>query len=111
MSSLLSTVTDKLLVSDSPWQFRILLVMVSAFFAGGLALDYLASNVTLRLIGAPDSLELDKLMIDFTKSKHESLTNSASLLYDFSKIALGALIATVTQNLKVDLKPKSSDGN
>ena len=111
MSTLLTKITDKLLVSDSPWQFRILLVMVTAFFAGGLLLDYLASMVTFPMLsGAKDDFELDKLIIEFTKTKHESLSHSASLLYDFAKIALGALIASVTQNLKVDIKTDKTEG-
>jgi len=107
MSSVLSTLSDKIFVSDSPWQFRILLVLVTAFFIGGLALDYLASTVTFPgLSGGAEDLELDNLVIEFTKEKHKSLSDSAALLYDFAKIGLGALIASVTQNLKVDLKPE-----
>jgi len=106
MGTFLSKVTEKLFVSDSPWQFRILLVMVIVFFVGGLLLDYLASLIAFTgLGGSEENFELDKLIIEFTKSKHDSLTQSASLLYDFAKIALGALIASVTQNLRVDVEP------
>jgi len=89
----------KLFVEDSPWQFRLLAIMVFAFFGGGLLLDTWASQIPF-----PDSTkiseEIDKMAVEFTKSKHESLTGSAALLYDFAKIALGALIATVTQSIK-----------
>ncbi len=110
MNTIMSKLTDKLLINDSPWQFRMLLGMVIIFFMGGLGLDYLASMVTFSgLSGDEGGLELDKLIIEFTKTKHESLSQSASLLYDFSKIGLGALIASVTQNLKLDMKTEKSN--
>jgi len=109
MNTLLSKVTDKLFVSDSPWQFRLLLVMIILFFSGGLLLDFQASNVTFPGLGGDEQTrELDKMIIEFTKGKHQSLSQSASLLYDFAKIALGALIASVTQNLKVDISGRKS---
>lgn len=48
-------------------------------------------------------------MLEFINMKHESLTASASLLYDFSEIALGALIASVTQVLKITENSKKTN--
>lgn len=114
MDSMINKITEKVFVSDSPWQFRMLLVMVILFFGGGLFLDYLASSVEIPAIGTPDSkegYEVINSIIEYAKQKHQTLSNSASLLYDFSKIALGALIASVAQNLKIDLSssPKEND--
>ncbi len=108
MANIISRLAENLSISDSPWQFKLLAMLVIFFFGGGLILDYLASTVDFqKLSGATEDRELDQMIIDFTKQKHEALTSSASLLYDFSKIALGALIASVTQGLK--LAPKTSE--
>lgn len=81
-------------------------MLVIFFFLVELFLDYWASTVTFGgLSGAVNDRDLDQMIIDFTKQKHASLTSSANLLYDFSKIALGALIASVTQGLKLQAKP------
>ncbi|RDE24554.1 hypothetical protein DV711_02905 [Motiliproteus coralliicola] len=99
--NVISKLAENLSISDSPWQFKLLAMLVIFFFSGGLMLDYWASTVTVaELSGTLDSRDLDQMIIDFTKQKHAALTGSASLLYDFAKIALGALIASVTQGLK-----------
>ncbi|WP_421863372.1 hypothetical protein [Motiliproteus sp.] len=101
MPNIISKLADNLSISDSPWQFKLLAMLVIFFFFGGLVLDYWASTVTFSgLSGAADNRDLDQMIVEFTKQKHASLTSSASLLYDFSKIALGALIASVAQGVK-----------
>jgi hypothetical protein len=109
MPNFISKLAENISISESPWQFKLMAMLVIIFFSGGLLLDYLASTVVIQgLSGAAEHAELDKLMLEFTKKKHESLTASASLLYDFSKIALGALIASVTQVLKIAEKSKKT---
>ena len=83
-----------------PWQFRLLLIMVTVFFVGGLLLDYRASDLTPKL---GDDSSVNGEILKLINKKHEALTTSAALLYDFAKIALGALIASVTQHLKVEV--------
>ena len=97
-------VISKAVADDSPWQFRLLAILVLLFFGGGLLLDAWAAQIPLPDLG--DSIDLNQMKIDFTKSKHDSLTSSASLLYDFAKIVLGALIASITQSLKQTVKEK-----
>jgi len=105
MPNLISKLAENVSISESPWQFKLLAMLVIFFFLGGLLLDYWASTVPLPdMAKAVDNADLNKLMIEFAKQKHASLTASANLLYDFSKIALGALIASVTQVLKVPIK-------
>ena len=104
MPNVITKLVENLSISDSPWQFKLLAMLVIFFFFGGLMLDYWASTITLNLLSGES--ELDEMIIAFTKQKHESLTRSASLLYDFSKIALGALIASITQVLKLAKKPQ-----
>lgn len=111
MANIVTKLSENLSIGDSPWQFRLLAMLVILFFFGGLILDYLASNIDLSMLsGSAEGREMDQLIIGFTKEKHDSLTSSASLLYDFSKIALGALIASVTQGLKIPAK-KTSGAN
>jgi hypothetical protein len=110
MSNLVSKLAENISISDSPWQFKLLAILVIMFFGGGLLLDHLASSIEMHgLSGAADNKDLDQMIIEFTKEKHKSLTSSASLLYDFSKIVLGALIASVTQGLKQPAEKKKDD--
>jgi Na+/proline symporter len=112
MTNIVTRLSENISIGDSPWQFRLLAMLVILFFLGGLLLDFLASNVTLtKLSGSVDNRDLDQLLIEFSKDKHRSLTNSASLLYDFSKISLGALIASVTQGLKISTKKPTESPN
>ncbi len=102
MQPIISRITDTLFVSDSPWQFRLLSLFVIFFFFGGLSLDYWASSVDFSALSEETyNKNLDDTIIEFTKQKHLSLTSSATLLYDFSKIALGALLGSITQGLRV----------
>jgi hypothetical protein len=98
MANIISRLAENISIGDSPWQFRLLTMLVIIFFFGGLALDYWASIISLpTLSGEEVDRDIDQMLVNFTKDKHESLTSSANLMYDFSKIALGALIASVAQ--------------
>lgn len=113
---LLSGSTEYFLPTEVPWAFRLLVLLVFALLGGGLFLDYTASNVTY--VDAIASLERKKdpatgqeitvekaglrpedrqILIDLAKSKGQRLNESAKLLYDLAKIAMGALIASITQ--------------
>ncbi|MBU0484190.1 MAG: hypothetical protein KKB30_06720 [Proteobacteria bacterium] len=112
------TIFSELLTNDIPWQFRILTILVFLLVSGGLALDLAASKVANPVFqqyqedtkdektGAARHIEhlpLDKedkqLLVELSKSKSDNLNKSAQLLYDFAKIALGALIASITNVL------------
>lgn len=118
-----------LLSNDIPWQFRILTILVFLLVCGGLALDLAASKVaspqfqqykedtkdeksgTIKSIEhAPLEKEDKQLLMELARSKAENLNKSAQLLYDFAKIALGALIASITNILGIG-KPKESGPN
>ena len=125
MNSLISGLVS----NDIPWQFRILTVLVFLLVCGGLALDLAASKVanpefqqyredtkdensgTARSV---EHLPLDKddkkLLIELARSKADNLNKSAQLLYDFAKIALGALIASITNILGVS-KPRQTESD
>lgn len=113
MTSIVSKLARNISISESPWQFKLLAMLVIMFFAGGVLLDHLASTIDIQgLSGAPENKELDQMIITFAKEKHKALSSSANLLYDFSKIALGALIASVTQGLKLpSSNPKQGSGS
>jgi hypothetical protein len=99
MSAGITKTINNMVAHDSPWQFKLLAIMVIMFFIGGLLLDAWASALPFpKEVGL--SKELDELSVDFLKAKHAALTKSATLLYDLAKIALGALIATITQSLR-----------
>lgn len=107
-----------LLSDDIPWQFRILTILVFLLICGGLALDLAASKVANPVFQQYEEdtkdektgttkhvehLPLDQgdkqLLVELSKSKSDNLNKSAQLLYDFAKIALGALIASITNVL------------
>jgi hypothetical protein len=92
-----SAVLNYFFAVDVPWQFRLLVIMVLIFFGGGLLLNYQASLIPLSGLEGQHTPEYDKMLVNFALEKHKALANSANLLYDFSKIALGALIASITQ--------------
>lgn len=102
--------------TEASWAFRLLVLLVFSLVAGGIALDYLAATVA-----SPDfvnsreirtdpktgeKVEIEKTdvktedrqaLVELAKTKAQRLNESAKLLYDFAKIALGALIALITQ--------------
>ena len=108
MTTEIRKIAYNMFAEDSPWQFRLLAVIVFMFFGGGLLLDTWASNLPFPKSGGI-SVELDQLAVEFLKTKHQSLTKSATLLYDLAKIALGALIASITQSLRTSGWKKASD--
>ena len=105
--------------SFSEWMaLWILTVVVIACVVGGLALDHQAAKHDLSMFYQEGITEkkadpskgtetivtrglLSKDQIDailsLQKQRSDRLHDSAKLLYDFSKLALGALIAVVTQ--------------
>lgn len=122
----MSTTFAGMISNDIPWQFRILTILVFLLVCGGFALDLAASKVAMpdfqqyredtkdEKTGTAKSVEhipLDKedkqLLIELARSKAENLNKSAQLLYDFAKIALGALIASITNILGIG-KPKEA---
>ncbi len=118
-----------LLSNDVPWQFRILTILVFLLVCGGLALDLAAAKVanpefqqyreattnenegtSSEVEHIPLNKEDKELLVDLARSKAENLNKSAQLLYDFAKIALGALIASITNILGFN-KFKEPDSN
>lgn len=106
--SIVKKIGENMFAEDSPWQFRLLAIMIVMFFGGGLLLDTWASQIPFPELNE-NNHDLNQLTVEFTKTKHQSLTDSAALLYDFAKIVLGALIASVTQSLKISKAVKSND--
>ncbi|MHC4395067.1 MAG: hypothetical protein ACYS1A_05375 [Planctomycetota bacterium] len=92
------------LSADIPWQFRILVIMVIIFFLGGVFLDYQASQIDITSVIDQMAPEQNQIALDWVNQKAERLTSSAKLLYDFAKIALGALIASITRIKSRDQK-------
>lgn len=114
--SVLNRASEYLLPREVPWAFRLMVLLVFALVGGGLFLDYQASNVSFSDVFASQERRKDpatgaeviveklglrtedrQLLIDLAKAKAQRLNESAKLLYDFAKIALGALIASLTQ--------------
>lgn len=121
--------------TEASWAFRLLVLLVFSLVAGGITLDYLAATVA-----SPDfvnsreirtdpktgeKVELEKTdvktedrqaLVELAKTKAQRLNESAKLLYDFAKIALGALIALITQLVatrpaeKAESTPTSTPG-
>ena len=61
-------ILTKAFVEDSPWQFRLLAIMVFAFFGGGLLLDTWASQIPFPEPKVNE--QMDQLAVEFTKAKH-----------------------------------------
>ena len=110
----MSSQIDRLIGSNVPWQFRLMVILVFALVAGGLFLDQQAANVSLpdfskvaeQRVDAETGQEIKiikeytdedrKMIAEITKEKSASLSDSAKMLYDFAKVALGALLASLT---------------
>ena len=70
-------------------------LMVAVFFLGGLFLDYRISTLSVDLNTEGDqAAEVAKVVGEHVKHQIDSLSTSSKLLYDFSKIALGVLLAS-----------------
>jgi len=108
-------IINYIFAADVPWHFRLLVIMVIIFFAGGLYLDFLASKISLRLpelaatLASPNEIVIEAIK-EHTKNKVDNLSSSAKLLYDFSKIALGALLASLSSVIKeASIRKKTSE--
>ncbi|HXH90514.1 MAG TPA: hypothetical protein VNN25_02955 [Thermoanaerobaculia bacterium] len=75
---------------------RILLtfMLVVMFFAGGMLLNYFASREQVTL-GEKEQAS-DVKLIEYVKSKADNFSQSAKVLFDFGKIALGALLTMLS---------------
>ena len=123
MSTTLNRVSGYFLGNQVPWSFRILVLLLFLLVGGGLFLDNLAANVSYpdvfdtseRSIDPETGIEtsidkkgLDtedrKLILEWAGEKARRLNESAKLLYDFAKITLGALIASLTQLISSSLR-------
>lgn len=137
MSTTLSKLPGYFLGNQVPWSFRILVLLLFFLVGGGLFLDNLAANVSYpdvfdsseRSVDPKTGIEtrvdkkgLDtddrKLILEWAAEKTRRLNESAKLLYDFAKITLGALIASLTQLISAGLReqygelpPKDTSGD
>ena len=106
-----------------PWSFRLLVLLLFLLIGGGLYLDYLSSQVSYPDFFASKEVKVDpdtgkeisieklgletedrKLLVQWAQDKTKRLNESAKLLYDFAKITLGALIASLTQLISAGLR-------
>lgn len=123
MTSITTGISRYFLGSQVPWSFRLLVLLLFLLVGGGLYLDNLASNVSYPDVFSSQEIKIDpvtkqetrieklglktedrQLLIDWAKDKSQRLNESAKLLYDFAKIVLGALIASLTQLISVGIK-------
>lgn len=130
MNTLLSSSSRYFFGSAVPWSFRLLVLLLFLLVGGGLYLDYLASTVSYPDVFASQEVKIDsvtkqesriekiglntedrKILVDWAKDKSQRLNESAKLLYDFAKIVLGALIASLTQLISTGVRqaPRSAD--
>jgi len=126
MNSVATGVSKYFLGSQVPWSFRLLVLLLFLLVGGGLYLDYLASTVSYPDVVSSQQTTIDpetkketrieklglktedrQLLIDWAKDKSQRLNESAKLLYDFAKIVLGALIASLTQLISVGIRQGS----
>ncbi len=123
MSTLVSSTSRYFFGSAVPWSFRLLVLLLFLLVGGGLYLDYLASNVSYPEVFSSKEVRIDpatkqetridklglqledrKLLVEWAKDKSQRLNESAKLLYDFAKIVLGALIASLTQLISAGVR-------
>jgi len=123
VSSTVNTVSKYFLGEQVPWSFRLLVLLLFMLVGGGLYLDYLSSQVSYPDFFASKEIKIDpasgkeisieklgletedrKLLVEWAQDKTRRLNESAKLLYDFAKITLGALIASLTQLISVGVK-------
>lgn len=125
MSSPASSFSKYFLGEQVPWSFRLLVLLLFLLVGGGIYLDYLAANISYPDFFASQEIRIDpitgnetrieklgletedrKLLVDWAQDKSQRLNESAKLLYDFAKITLGALIASLTQLISAGAKKR-----
>ena len=79
----------------SVYRFGVFLVLIVTFVFLGVLLDTLTAIMPTSSASGPSTLEVAQRVLDHHKATQERLHASAQLLYDFAKIALGALIASI----------------
>jgi hypothetical protein len=123
---MIASVSRYFLGTAIPWSFRLLVLLLFLLVGGGLYLDYLASSVSYPEFFSSQESRIDpvtkqetrieklglntedrKLLVEWAKEKTQRLNESAKLLYDFAKVVLGALIASLTQLISTGLRQGS----
>lgn len=136
MSTTLNGLPSYFLGSQVPWSFRMLVLLLFLLVGGCIFLDNLAANVSYPDVFDSSESSKDsetgvetridrkgldtkdrKLILEWAGEKARRLNESAKLLYDFAKITLGVLIASLTQLISAssrkeygDLPPDNSGG-
>lgn len=130
MNTMLTSASQYFLGSSVPWSFRLLVLLLFLLVGGGLYLDYLASTVSYPDVFASQEIKIDpvtkqeskiekiglntedrKILVEWAKDKSQRLNESAKLLYDFAKIVLGALIASLTQLISTSVRQSARPEN
>ena len=128
MSSAARNISRYFLGEQVPWSFRLLVLLLFLLVGGGIYLDYLASSVSYPEYFASQETVIDPttgketrieklglntedrtLLVEWAQDKTKRLNESAKLLYDFAKITLGALIASLTQLISAGLRERYGD--
>jgi len=129
MASVAGNLSKYFLGEQVPWSFRLLVLLLFLLVGGGIYLDYLAANVSYPDYFASQEIGVDaetgketrieklglktedrKILVDWAQDKSQRLNESAKLLYDFAKITLGALIASLTQLISAGTRERYGDG-
>lgn len=75
--------------------------LVVLFFAGGLFLDWVASQRWITLSGEKSNAQANTELVEFAKKQTGDLNTSAKVAYDFSKITLGVLLTLLSASSTV----------
>ncbi|MGD0170047.1 MAG: hypothetical protein ABSE54_10025 [Smithella sp.] len=129
MTSTASSLSRYFLGSQVPWSFRLLVLLFFLLIGGGIYLDKLALEVSYPDVFASSEVKVDpttkqesriekvglstedrQFLIQWAKEKTQRLNESAKLLYDFAKVVLGALIASLTQLISGGIKQSYGGG-
>lgn len=127
---MITTASRYFLGSSVPWSFRLLVLLLFLLVGGGLYLDYLASSISYPDVFSSQETKIDsvtkqeirieklglntddrKLLVEWAKDKSQRLNESAKLLYDFAKVVLGALIASLTQLISTGTRRDNPQNN
>ena len=119
----MNKISDYFFTKETPWSFRLLVLLLFLLIGGGLYLDDRSSQVSYpEIVDRMEEItdketgdvtkiskrgydaEERKLVMEISKEKSQRLHESATLLYDFAKIVLGALIASLTQLISAGMK-------
>lgn len=130
MNTTISAISRYFLGSSVPWSFRLLVLLLFVLVGGGIYLDYLASTVSYPDFFASKEVKIDpetkqqvsieklgldsedrKVIVEWAKEKTQRLNESAKLLYDFAKIVLGALIASLSQLISAGIRQTYGPGS